>query len=169
LAKSGHFSPVATGLFFWKMAIFGHFWRKRPKKAFLRVLAHKRAFWALFGPLAQGFYINPSRGGSQGPGRSQTGSRTLSGGLRGPWSPGPGIPGSPDPSARGRGRPQTPSQGPGDPGSPGSARGFTSTPRAGAPRYRRARALAQGPPSPQGSWRRSRPPLGGRGCPPTIL
>jgi len=68
LAKSGHFSPVATGPFFWKMAIFGHFWRKRPKKAFLRVLAHKRAFWPFLGPLAQGFYINPSRRGPAVPG-----------------------------------------------------------------------------------------------------
>jgi len=45
------------------MAKNGHFGQKTRKMGFLRVLAHKRAFWPFLGLLAQGFYINPSRRG----------------------------------------------------------------------------------------------------------
>jgi len=118
------------------MAIFAKKGQKRP---FCRGYPEN----GVFGPFrpsragpAQGFYINPYGGGvAQGPGSSREASRTPSRGSARTRSPGPGSwdPGLPRPRGPGgvSGRPRTGSRGPG----PRREGGFTSTPRAGAPRF----------------------------------
>jgi len=67
MAKFEVFSPVATGLFFEKMAKKGHFWAKWPKKA---ILAGKPPFWGFsgcfgrFGHPAGGCFTSTPRGGA---------------------------------------------------------------------------------------------------------
>jgi len=131
-----------------------HFWLKWPKKA---ILAGKPPFWgflALFGPFgpgrARGFTSTPrGRGGSLsgGPGG-------LSGPVRrdpGDQGPGvPGIPGSGNPSPRGRGSPGEASEAlrPRDRGPDPSARGVLHQPLAAGPRG--TRRGSPGPGSPGG-------------------
>jgi len=116
---------------------------------------------------AKGFYINPSEGPPRALGRPRGLSRTPPGG---PGTRSPGSPGIPDPGVarpQGQGRPRTPSRGPGGsrtrPGGPGEG-GFTSTPRAGAPRFPGVRTPVPGSRRvPEGSPGRPRepPPQGG--------
>jgi len=128
------------------------------KTRFFGVLGLKRPFSALLGLLAQGFYINPSGAlprGRGSPPRGLGGLGTRVPGDRG----GPETSGIPDPGI-GVWKPLPPGRGaPGGPGTgPGRPRewGFTSTPRAGAPRSPR-----EGKP-PQGARGGSPPPSGGR-------
>jgi len=107
------------------------------KTRFFGVLGLKRPFLALLGLLAQGFYINPSgplprgRGAlpeaweAWGPGSPGTGEVRRPPGSRIPGS------GSGEPLPPGRGALGGPGTGPGGLGE----WGFTSTPRAGAPRF----------------------------------
>jgi len=119
----------------------GYFSRKSRKTAFLRVNPHFGGFGPFLGPLGRGFYINPRAPSWKGVGGPGGTLREV------PGTPGPRIrdPGDrgPDPPPPG-GRPGEPLDGvPGGPGVPEGPRGqpreggFTSTPRAGAPRYRR--------------------------------
>jgi len=120
------------------MAIFGQNGQNSGKYRENPVFRGFGAFWAFSGPSAQGFYINPWLGGPGPPGawdrppgllRSSEGSGTPPRGSRDP-----GIrrsQGTPSPGGAPSGVPEP---GPGVPGSPGG-RGFTSTPRAGAPRF----------------------------------
>jgi len=153
------FSPVATGLFWRKMAKNGHFHEKGPKTGFLAIIPHFGVFWGFLGPPGPpgcgGFTSTPAGAAAGRPGACG-GPRRSPGTPGGVSGPGPRIPGSwPEPQegspAPGGGFPR--------PRSPGSedARlregGFTSTPRAGALR------LARG--SPDLGSRRS--PLRGSG------
>jgi len=120
LAIFGTFDPVATGLFFRKIAKNSDFWLKWPKKAFLAGNPPFWGFWAILGPfraLAAGFYINPRR--------------PLPGGGEGPLSPVPGPRGPGEPWTGSRipipgswSRTLGPPQGEGDlPGGPGRGPG----------------------------------------------
>jgi len=144
------------------MAKKGHFRQKRPKKAFLPGIPRKRgfrAFLALPGRSGAGVLHQPlGRRGRPGPWE-------LPGGLPDPVPgvcpdpvPGTRILGSraPPPQRAPEGSPGGPGQGPGDPRTPREG-GFTSTPRAGAPRFPGAvpgpggpREVRKGPPG--GPW-----------------
>jgi len=128
------------------MAIFGQKGQKRGKYRENPVFRGFGPFWALLGPGRQGFYINPWLGGpgaARGLGQASW-PPPEPGGV---WGPRPGIPdlgirrslGAPSP---GGGPSGVPEPRPGVPGSP-ALWGFTSTPRAGAPRSRRG---SRGPP-----------------------
>jgi len=60
------FCPVATGLFFRKMAKNSHFWPKCPKKGFLAGIPQKRGFWGFSAPSEawprRGFTSTPRAG-----------------------------------------------------------------------------------------------------------
>jgi len=150
----GTFSPVATGPFFEKIAKISDFW---PKWAKMPFLAGKPPFWGFlaflghFGPAAPGVLHQPPGGPSQGagspgdppdPGSGVPGSR---GPGRGSGDLGSRRPGTPPPGAGEV--PEGPGTGPGDrgpgPGSSGEG-GFTSTPRAGAPRFPGSRPARTG-------------------------
>jgi len=153
----------------------------------LGLFGQKRAFWAFFGPGAQGFYINPSgalprgRGrpsrapGAWGPGSPGSGevsgppgSRIPGIGVRSPLPPGRGGPGRPRDRSRrprrvgfyinpSRRGPAVPGRGPGGPES-----------RAGAPRgLRRPPREVLRPPLPREGParvpREGEPPQGARG------
>jgi len=164
------------------LAILAFFGRNAGKTRFLGLFSPKWAFSAILASRRRGFYINPWRAlpRGRGPlcralGTRDPRSRDL--GIRGSrTSRVPGVPGT---SARGGGALW------GLPGSPGSPAlwGFTSTPRAGAPRSRGTpsgvRKSRRGPTgsretSPRSRGSPSRPggeprgsrrgcPLGGRG------
>jgi len=64
-----HFSPVATGLFFRKIAKNGYFWPKCRKNGFLAGIPQKRGFWgflALPGLPARGVLHQPLAPGPRG-------------------------------------------------------------------------------------------------------
>jgi len=124
-----------------KISKNGHFWPFSRKKPFFRGIPQKGPKKAFLGPLPRGFYINPS-GPLPGEGRGSGEPSGAPGDSRGPQIPGSGDPGPrprPGPSPGGG-----PKGAPGDLRGPGGSRtrsrrgprgGFTSTPRAGAPRY----------------------------------
>jgi len=118
------------------LAIFAIFGQNAGKTRFFGLLGLKWPFSGLFGPGAQGFYINPSGAPARGrgtlPGAWEPGDQ----GSRGPGGlgtsgiPDPGIPGSGEPPPARAGRPR---EAPG-PVPAGPAYGVLHQPLAAAPR-----------------------------------
>jgi len=163
LAKFGVFAPVATGAFSGKVAKNGHFQQKCLKMAFLAIIPHFGVFLGFFGPpglLGAGVLHQPPPGrpgAREGPPRPP-GDPPDPGEGSGTRSPGSrmGSPGSP------RGLPWPGGGlGPGSRG-PGHRRGggFTSTPRAGAPRFPAGVAHPLPGEGAPGAPERQPPPLG---------